>query len=33
MSITAVDVVLGDLEAEIGISDLDAMLSVATSKI
>jgi hypothetical protein len=33
MSITVVDIVLGDLEAEIGVSDLDAMLSVATSKI
>lgn len=33
MSITAVDIVLGDLEAEIGVSDLNAMLSAATSKV
>jgi hypothetical protein len=33
MSITAVDIVLGDLEMEMDVADLDAMLSVATSKI
>jgi len=33
MSITAVDIVLGDLEMEMDVADLDAMLSAATSKI
>jgi hypothetical protein len=33
MSITAVDIVLGDLEMDMDVADLDAMLSAATSKI
>lgn len=33
MSITAVDIVLGDLEAEMDVADLNAMLSTAASKI
>jgi hypothetical protein len=33
MSITAVDIVLGDLEMDMDVTDLDAMLSAATSKI
>jgi hypothetical protein len=32
MSVTMVDITLGDLDAELGVSDLDAVLSAALSK-
>jgi hypothetical protein len=33
MSITAVDIVLGELEMDMDLTDLNAMLSAASSKI